>query len=123
MIHFDTNFLIGALIRGTPAEKRLVDWRDRGEVFGMSAIAWSEFLCGPLPKDLREIATNMIVTAEPFSASDAELAANLFNLTGRRSRTLADCQIAAVAIRLNASVATANESDFKPFVQFGLRLA
>ena len=123
MIHFDTSFLIRALVKGTPAEKRLLEWRGRGEVFGMSAVAWSEFLCGPLPRDLKQVATRMIALPEPFLASDAEIAADLFNLTGRRSRSLADCQIAAVAMRVNAAISTSNESDFKPFVQFGLTLA
>jgi len=50
------------------------------------------------------------------------LAAILFNQTGRRSRTLADCMIAAVAIRCNAKLATINASDFQAFVQHGLIL-
>jgi predicted nucleic acid-binding protein len=61
-------------------------------------------------------------TPEPFLAVDAELAADLFNQTGRRSRSLADCMIAAVAIRCRADLATINSSDFQPFIQHGLNL-
>lgn len=60
---------------------------------------------------------------EPFLASDARKAAELFNATGRRSRSLADCQIAAVALRCEARMATANALDFTPFETHGLTLA
>jgi predicted nucleic acid-binding protein len=36
---------------------------------------------------------------------------------------LADCQIAAVALRCNASIATGNTQDFAPFQPHGLVLA
>ena len=52
MIHLDTNFLIQALVAGSPAETNLQTWLTAGEDLGISTIAWSEFLCGPLtPKD------------------------------------------------------------------------
>jgi predicted nucleic acid-binding protein len=60
---------------------------------------------------------------EPFIAADAALAASLFNQTGRRSRSLADCMIAAVAIRCGAKLATVNSHDFHPLVAHGLILA
>ena len=60
---------------------------------------------------------------EPFLASDAHKAAELFNATGRRSRSLAECQIAAVAMRCGARMNTANASDFTPFQTHGLTLA
>ena len=60
---------------------------------------------------------------EPFIASDAHKAAKLFNATGRRSRSLADCQIAAIALRCDARMATANAEDFALFQTQGLTLA
>jgi predicted nucleic acid-binding protein len=51
------------------------------------------------------------------------MTADLFNKTGRRSRSLADCLIAAVAIRCGAKLATVNTGDFQVFVQYGLTLA
>jgi predicted nucleic acid-binding protein len=60
---------------------------------------------------------------EPFLPVDAALAASLFNHTGRRSRSLADCMIAAVAIRCGAKLATLNTGDFQPLTGHGLILA
>jgi predicted nucleic acid-binding protein len=48
---------------------------------------------------------------------------HLFNQTGRRSRSLADCMIAAVAIRCGARLATLNAGDFQPVTAHGLNLA
>ena len=43
MIHLDTNFLIQALVPGSPAESKLQAWLTAGEDLGMSTIAWGEF--------------------------------------------------------------------------------
>jgi predicted nucleic acid-binding protein len=123
MIHLDTNFLIAALTPDTPSEGRLTAWLINGEKFGISSIAWSEFLCGPVTEQERMVAALLLLSPEPFLAVDAEKAAELFNQTGRRSRSLADCQIAAVAMRIGAAIATENENDFKPFSQFGGTIA
>ncbi len=48
MIHLDTNFLIDALVPGSAQEAQLVGWLGAGETLGISALAWGEFLCGPL---------------------------------------------------------------------------
>jgi predicted nucleic acid-binding protein len=123
MIHVDTNFLIQALVPGSGAGGKLQTWLADGEDLGISSIAWSEFLCGPLtPKD-EALAQVLFATPEPFLASDARKAAELFNATGRRSRSLADCQIAAVALRQGAHLATGNVSDFTVFQPHGLTLA
>ena len=89
----------------------------------MSALAWGEFLCGPLSETAEAFARQLLPIAEPLDRSDAEKAAVLFNLTGRRSKTYTDCCIAAVAIRLQAPLATSNRSDFTPMTAHGLMLA
>jgi predicted nucleic acid-binding protein len=123
MIQLDTNFLIQALVPGSAAEQSLQAWLTNGEDVGIGAIAWSEFLCGPLPPGAEALAQALLAAPEPFLATDARKAADLFDATGRRSRSLADCQIAAVALRCGASVATGNASDFAPFTSHGLVLA
>lgn len=123
MIHLDTSFLIHAMISGSAAESKLLEWIKLGEKIGVSSIAWSEFLCGPLTEADRLLAKLLIEPPETFLAEDAERAADLFNQTGRRSRSLADCQIAAIAIRRKALLATNNEPDFKPIMPHGLQLA
>lgn len=123
MIHLDTNFLIQSLVPGSAAEAKLQTWLKDGEDLGISSIAWSEFLCGPLSHEDENLAQELFPAPEPFLASDARKAAELFNATGRRSRSLADCQIAAAALRCNARLATANALDFTPFQAHGLTLA
>jgi predicted nucleic acid-binding protein len=123
MIHLDTNFLIQALVPSSAAEAKLQTWLKEGEDLGVSSIAWSEFLCGPLTEKDETLAEMLFPAPEPFLSSDAHKAAELFNATGRRSRSLADCQIAAVALRCHARMATANELDFTLFQSHGLTLA
>jgi predicted nucleic acid-binding protein len=120
MIHLDTNFLIQALLPNSAAETKLETWLRNGEDLNISVIAWSGFLCGPLTASEAALAEALFHAPEPFLASDARKAAELFNATGRRSRSLADCQIAAVAMRCNARLATANVSDFILFQTHGL---
>jgi predicted nucleic acid-binding protein len=123
MIHLDTNFLIRALQAGTPEESKVNAWLSGREIVGTSAIAWAELFCGPLSARDELLARQVFSRVELFSGTDAEMAAQLFNKTGRRSRSLADCMIAAVAIRCGARLATINTSDFQAFVQHGLVLA
>lgn len=123
MIHLDTNFLIQALVPSSVAEAKLQTWKQDGEALGISSIPWSEFLCGPLTQNDETLAQLLFPAPEPFLASDAHNAAALFNATGRRSRSLADCQIAAVALRCDARVATVDASDFTLFQTHGLTLA
>lgn len=123
MIHLDTSFLIQALVTGSAADEKLQDWLLRGEEVGISSIALSEFLCGPLTAAEAQLAERLLGSPEPFLTADASKAAELFNATGRRSRSLADCQIAAVALRCGANLATVNVADFTPFQSHGLRLA
>lgn len=123
MIHFDTNFLVQITVAGSPADRQFHNWAAAQESFNISSIAWSEFLCGPLDAAAESLARQIFPQPEPFLADDAVQAAKLFNQTGRRSRTLADCMIAAVAIRCGAKLASINTADFQPMVQHGLVLA
>jgi predicted nucleic acid-binding protein len=123
MIHLDTNFLIQALMPSSAAEAKLQTWLKGGEDLGVSSIAWSEFLCGPLTQNDQTLAEFLFPDPEPFLTSDAQNAAELFKATGRRSRSLADCQIAAVALRCEARLATGDVADFTLFQSHGLILA
>ena len=122
MIHLDTNFLIQITVAGSPAHTQFTTWASAQETFNVSSIAWAEFLCGPLDATAEALARQIFPNPEPFLAADAMLAATLFNQTGRRSRSLADCMIAAVAIRCDARLATINAGDFQPLTQYGLVL-
>jgi len=122
MIHLDTNFLIQAVVAGSPAHEQFRAWLVAQENLGVSSIAWAEFLCGPLDATAETLAHQIFPNPEPFLSADAKLAAHLFNQTGRRSRTLADCMIAAVAIRCGAKLATGNIADFQMLLQYGLTL-
>jgi predicted nucleic acid-binding protein len=123
MVHLDTNFLIDALVPGSPQEAQLVAWLSAGETIGISSLAWGEFLCGPLSVAAEALARRLFPHAATLDRMDAERAANFFNLTGRRSKSYADCCIAAVAMRVQAVLATSNRCDFLPLVPHGLVLA
>jgi predicted nucleic acid-binding protein len=96
-------------------------WIGEGADLAVSAMVWTEFLCGPLDTSHLASATTLFGEPVPFSAEDAVPAAELFNQSGRRRGSLLDCMIAAVAIRRKAKLATANRPDFQRF--HGLRLA
>jgi predicted nucleic acid-binding protein len=123
MIHFDTNFLIQTVIAGSAAHQKFQAWTKAQEACNVSSIAWAEFLCGPLDAAAEGIARQIFPNPEPFLPADAVLAARLFNQTGRRSRSLADCMVASVAIRCGAKLATFNTADFQVFLAHGLILA
>jgi predicted nucleic acid-binding protein len=87
------------------------------------SIAWHEYVRGPLLDKDRARALRIIENRiHSFGRKDAELAAKLFNQTGRRRGSTADCLIAAVAIRIQAECLTWNLEDFRLFVPHGLRL-
>ena len=122
MIHLDTSFLIHALVPASRADKHLRTWLRDGDDLAISAVAWTEFLCAPVgPREL-EIVSAMFHDVVSYTAADTELAARLFNLGGRRWGTIADCMIAAVAIRAGASLATMNPADFRRFAPESLTI-
>lgn len=123
MIHLDTNFLIQVSVAGSPAHVQFTAWASAQERVNVSTVAWAEFLCGPMDATAETLARQVFPQPEPFLPADAALAASLFNQTGRRSRSLADCMIAAVAMRCGARLATLNTGDFAPLTHHGLILA
>ncbi|MFN2508692.1 MAG: type II toxin-antitoxin system VapC family toxin [Chthoniobacterales bacterium] len=122
MLELDANFLVAVLRGDTRATNLAEGWLLRNEDIVMSAIAWSELLCGPLTGEEKERARLIVSRIEPFTADDATLAADLFNKTGRRSRSHADCMIAAAAIRRGSILATLDRPGFERFERFQLRL-
>lgn len=122
MIHLDTSFLIGSLTRGSEADHRLREWLKLGEPVRMSAVGWAEFLCGPVDAAHVALVAELLQEPVPLLAEDAATTARLFSVAGRRRGSLVDCMIAAVALRSDAALATANPADFRRFAPAGLRL-
>jgi predicted nucleic acid-binding protein len=123
MIHLDTNYLIGSLTFPSALSNQVRAWFSAGELLAVSSIAWSEFLNGPASaqqiQDARGIIQGRVIA---FDVREAEMAARLFNLTGRKRATQTDCFIAATALCARVPLATLNRKDFAGFVPEGLRL-
>ncbi len=123
MIHLDTNYLIGLLVKGSPEAAEVDGWLAAGQLLAASAIAWTEFLNGPVnPLEVSQVEAVLGGRIIAFGQPEAVLAADLFNQTGRRRGSRFDCPIAATALRAPAEVATANQSDFKVFQARGLKV-
>jgi predicted nucleic acid-binding protein len=124
MIHLDTNYLILGTQVSTPENAGLRRWLIRGERYATSAIAWMEFVTGPVApavvESVRQMIENRIV---PIGQDEAELAAQLFNTSGRKRAARYDCLIAATAIQAGALLATSNTADYRVFAAQGLQLA
>lgn len=124
MIHLDANYLIRGTQTGSPEDAALRRWLETSQPVAASAIAWMEFVSGPVSptvvESIRHALGGRIVA---FTPVEAELAASLYNATGRRRVLRYDCMIAAAAIGAGASLATANTADFQLFVPHGLKLS
>ena len=124
MIHLDTNYLIGLVTIPSPFQSQLLAWLNAGEKFAVSAVVWSEFLNGPVtPREIRDASIMLEGRIIVFGVIEAEMAAKIYNQTGRKRGTRNDCFIAATAICSRVTLATLNRKDFSPFVSAGLRLA
>ena len=122
MIQLDTSFLIRALAAASDEDATLRRWLRNREAIGISAVAWAEFLCGPVSAGVVDIAGRLLGDPLPFTEAEAAVAGQLFNETGRRRGTLLDCMIAATAIEAGDALATSNRMDFKRFEKLGLTL-
>ena len=122
MIHLDTNVLIALADPKSNESCIISEWVERGEILGISTIAWTEYLCGPVSLRERQTAQAMFEKPEPLTDEDAALAAYLFNKLGRRRGSLLACMIAAIAIRSHAHLYTLNIGDFAPLEALGLSL-
>jgi predicted nucleic acid-binding protein len=124
MIHLDTNYIIGLVTKESRLRPILEEWLRNREVFAVSAIAWSEYVTGPVSsQQIRDASAILQGRIVPFGEAEAIIAGKLYNQAGRKRALRLDSFIAAVAISSSAPLATENQKDFLPFVAGGLRLA
>ena len=123
MIHVDTDILIEIVTLGSPMAKKLAEWLKTGEQLATSAIAWSEFLSGPVSENqINGVRTVLVDQILQFGVAEAATAAHLFNQIGRRRGARVDSFIAASAILAGVPLLTKNLADFRIFEPFGLHL-
>ena len=123
MIHLDTNFLVDLVTVGSPGGDRILAWLRAGKSVATSAVAWSEFCNGPLSSAQKDAAYAVLDrNVLDFTCRQAEEASRIFNLSGRRRGSHADCMIAAAAMTAGCALATLNWTDFERLIPFGLKL-
>ncbi len=123
MIHLDTNYLVDMVTVGSAGASNVSAWLRAGKSVATNAVAWSEFCNGPLSKAQKDAAFAVLDrNITDFTWREAEEASRLFNLSGRRRGSHADCMIAAAAIVSAMPLATLNKTDFERLVPFGLML-
>ncbi|HEY2329755.1 MAG TPA: PIN domain-containing protein, partial [Verrucomicrobiae bacterium] len=106
MIHLDTNYLVRLLILGSAEAVAVDHWLASGQTLAASAIAWSEFLNGPVaPMEISRVEAVLESRIISFGKSEAAFASDLFNKTGRRRGSRFDCLIASNAILQQAEFA------------------
>ena len=122
-VHLDANVLVALSDPALPLFATVAEAIARGDQMETSVIAWHEYARGPLlPEDQVRTARLLEDRIVALTRQMAELAARLFNETGRRRASTADCLIAAAAIKAKAKLLTDNVADFEGFVQHGLSL-
>ena len=121
-IHLDTCFLLNALQPDSVEGRRLAGWLGEGRAVRMSVMAWTEVQCGPFSAGQRALVARLLGDPLPLHARQGDLAARLFNASGRRRGSLPDCLIAAAAIDAEAPLATTDEG-FARFAEAGLQRA
>lgn len=121
-VQLDTSFLIRALVAGTAESGALRAWLGAGRPVAISALAWGEFLCGPVDDGVAALARRIVRTHIPIGTDEATRGARLFNDTGRRRGSFQDCLVAATAIEHGAALATSDRSGLERFAAIGLAL-
>ena len=122
VICLDTNYLIRALIPGTPDAARVEAWISSGEMIIFPAVAWYEFLCGCTDEEERLAHALITGGVRPFGEDEAAIAARCFRSLKTRRHLRVDAMIAGTAMAASAPLATNNRTDFKPFTAEGLKL-
>ncbi|MBX9742062.1 MAG: type II toxin-antitoxin system VapC family toxin [Chthoniobacterales bacterium] len=123
IICLDTNYLICSLISGSQEAEAMMRWYQSGKKMITSAVAWYEFLCGPVSKEQIQTVTLFLTGGiVPFNDMHARESARLFNDVGRTRRLRVDAMIAATCIVEKTPLATGNHLDFQAFVPLGLKL-
>jgi predicted nucleic acid-binding protein len=120
MICLDTNYLILGLTRDSRESKALVRWYQSGEALVVPMAAWYEFLCGPVKPAQIAAIRGFLTEIISFSETQAQIAAEIFEATGRKRSLKIDAMIAATAIAAGATLATNNQKDFKVFPRLRL---
>jgi len=122
-LHLDTNALIALGDPFHPLFLRIEQRLQEGWAAGTDAVAWHEYVRGPVLEEDRERVLRVLENrVSSLTRGVAEKAAEFFKATGRRRASTADCLIAAACLRGDAELVTANRDDFTPFLPFGLRL-
>lgn len=123
MIHLDTNLLIAVVNPSDLHHETATSLIRRSGTAGCSSVAWMEFRSKPShPNDIAILRAILSAGILAFNESTADLAGDLYHLTGSVRRTRLDAMIAATAILAGAELATVNPADFAPFVSHGLNL-
>ena len=121
-VHLDSSFLIQALVAFSVEALALRTWLRQGRPVAMSAVAWGEFLCGPLADEERALALRIVPMHLPVRTEEAAEAARLFNATGRRRGSFQDFVVAATALCAGAALAPVDQTVFSPFAAHGVTL-
>lgn len=122
-LHLDTNCLIDLLLGNNKTHRALKTKLLTGWSCSTGAIAWHEFVCGPLTSEERQDIWDFLEgRIIPIDFAIAELAADIFNKTGRKKGSKSDIIIAATAIHHKAQLLTWNKTDFKNIKKLGFAL-
>ncbi len=122
MICLDTNYLIRALISGTPDAGNLERWIEAGEAIILPSVAWYEFLCGSTDEEEKLALSLLTGGLRAFDDREARISARNFRSIKTPRHLRVDAMIAGTAIAAGAKLATNNRDDFEPFVADGLEL-